>query len=378
MIKSSQGIWRPEAGWLKSLSSEIDYDLLLVFGPIEQLKQDHLYQSLAQTHPQALVFGCSTAGQIANLELLENQTIITGLSFEKSRLQMVQASSDSQESVFAVGQSLAKELIQADLVHVLVLSDGLHINGSDLVAGFNTSLPDSVSLSGGMAGDDGQFSETVVCTAQGASDRKVIALGFYGSQLEVGCGSCGGWDSFGPERLITRSIGNELFEMDQRSALELYSEYLGDYAKDLPATGLLFPLEVRLPNEPALVRTILGVNREQGSLIFAGDVPEGALARLMKTNVDHLLDGAGQAAQFANHHLQAGAEFALLISCYGRKMVLKQRCEEELEEVLQGLNLTLPLAGFYSYGEIAPDGQFQRCNLHNQTMTVTLWRETTD
>ncbi len=105
----------------------------------------------------------------------------------------------------------------------------------------------------------------------------------------VGHGTLGGWDPFGPERRITRSLGNVLFELDSRPALELYRLYLGEHAAGLPATGLLFPLSLRSgEGETGLVRTIVGIIEGRGSLTFVGDVPEGQLARLMRANLDRL------------------------------------------------------------------------------------------
>ena len=70
-----------------------------------------------------------------------------------------------------------------------------------------------------------------------------------------------------------------LYELDGRPALALYKEYLGDRASGLPATALLFPLAVRSDRSATrrTVRTILGIDEEQQSMTFAGDVPEGWL-----------------------------------------------------------------------------------------------------
>jgi hypothetical protein len=195
--------------------------------------------------------------------------------------------------------------------------------------------------------------------------------------LKVGYGSLGGWDSFGPERVITRSKGNILYELDNKSALELYKTYLGEHAQGLPATGLLFPLSVRAnQQDTGVVRTILAVNEEDQSMTFAGDMPQGAYARLMKANADRLIDGSMAAARTSYQALTGSSpELAILISCVGRKLVLKQRIEEELEGVREVLGPLPALTGFYSYGEISPFIPDARCELHNQTMTITTFLE---
>jgi hypothetical protein len=205
----------------------------------------------------------------------------------------------------------------------------------------------------------------------------VVALGLYGSRLKVGFGSLGGWDSFGPERLITRSKGNVLYELDGQSALALYKKYLGDHARDLPAAGLLFPLSLRnTSGETPVVRGLLSIDEKEQSVTFAGDVPEGAYARLMKANFDRLIDGATGAARTSYKAIgSTSPDLALLISCVGRKLVLKQRIEEEVESVRDVLGARPALAGFYSYGEISPFTPGARCELHNQTMTITTLSE---
>jgi len=305
--------------------------------------------------------------------------VITAVEFEHTSVKGAQIKLNQMENSFKAGEYIASSIPFADLSHVLVLSDGLNVNGSELVRGLNSALPPAVSVTGGLAADNEYFKETLVFWDAQPEPNTVAILGFYGNSLRIGYGSRGGWDPFGPERLITRSIGNVLYEMDGRSALELYKKYLGEFADGLPATGVLFPLSVRDQNkERRIVRAILGVNEEENSMTFAGDIPTGNYARLMKANVDRLIDGAIDAAELS---LIMGKNkspvLALLITCFARRLVLKQRTEEEIEgvgEVLVADNTIL--TGFYSYGEISPFRHGEKAELHNQTMTITtFWEE---
>jgi hypothetical protein len=144
-----------------------------------------------------------------------------------------------------------------------------------------------VVVTGGLAGDGDRFQQTWIITDGTPHSGFVCAAGLYGEQIRIGHGSMGGWDIFGPERTVTRSDGNVLYELDGRPALELYKEYLGERASGLPATGLLFPLSLRTDssNGESIVRTILAVDEESQSMTFAGDIPEGARAQLMKANL---------------------------------------------------------------------------------------------
>jgi hypothetical protein len=374
MITSDHGLWSTTQGWIKALQPVQTPTLLLVFGYRAPLQTGELIEILNTRWPEAVIMGCSTAGQIHRTELREEEVVVTAWHFEQTRLHIVEAPLTAQEDAYPIGMALAQQLHQPELAHVLVLADGLTAQGNSLVEGLEAGLPQGVLVSGGLAGDGTDFKETVICTSQGVFRQHVAALGFYGKALHVGCSACGGWDPFGIERVITRSIGNEIFEMDGQPALDLYAKYLGPFASGLPATGLLFPLEIRQGHQ-TFVRTIHGINAESGSLLFTSHVPEGAHARLMKTNIEHLIDGAAQATQNACQALPGAPQAALLVSCVGRKMVLKQRTEEELEEVQHMLSLNAAMAGFYSYGEIAPGVSQTQSELHNQTMTITVFAE---
>jgi hypothetical protein len=278
---------------------------------------------------------------------------------------------------FQAGEKLAAALDHNDLVHVFVISDGLKVNGSELVKGLTKNLPPNVAVTGGLAGDGPRFQQTLVCLDGEPEEGKIAVLGFYGKRLKVGYGSMGGWDPFGPERLITLSKANILYELDGHSALELYKEYLGEHAASLPASGLLFPLSLRVKdNDTPIVRTILAVDEKAQSMTFAGDVAEGAYARFMKANFERLVDGASDAAKTSYEAIgSTSPDLAILISCVGRKLVLKQRIEEEVESVRDVLGEGATLTGFYSYGEISPFTPSAKCELHNQTMTITTFSE---
>lgn len=351
-------------------------DLVFLFGAPSALRGAGMAR-LRQECPSAELFGCSTAGEIAGTRVHDDALVITGVRFSGTRVRSAQVSIEDPSGSRRAGAELARRLAGEELAHVMVLSDGLHVNGSELVAGLTASLPAGVTITGGLAADGDRFGETLVVGSDGATAQAIVALGWYGRNLRVHCASLGGWDPFGPERLVTNARGNLLFELDGHPALDLYRSYLGEYAAGLPATGLLFPLSVREPgSETPVVRTILGIDEEARSLTFAGDIPQGSVARLMTANLDRLVDGAaGAATRCVDGAPLPGCQLAILISCVGRRLVLKQRVEEELEAVRDILGPEPHLTGFYSYGEISPFTPNARCELHNQTMTITTFDE---
>lgn len=377
-MKIEQRYWTADEGWQTENHVSLDGDatLVLVFGSAGLLHETDRMAEIRARYPGALLIGCSTSGEICGNRVRDDSLSVTAVLFEHTVLRLVQAAIGEAGDSLGTGVRLAKALPSEGLVHVVVLSDGLKVNGTELARGLRENLPEGVAVTGGMAGDGTAFRQTLVCADGILSDGLVAALGFYGERLKVGYGSLGGWDSFGAERLITRSRGNVLYELDGHSALELYKKYLGEHAAG-PAEALLFPLALRTGGEGyGLVRSVMAVNEDDQSMTFAGDMPEGGYARLMKANFDRLVDGAVGAAHSSYEMLGSGEpELALLISCVGRKLVLKQRIEEEVEGVRDVLGNNAVLTGFYSYGEICPYGALTKCELHNQTMTITTFSE---
>lgn len=362
---------------LADLQLPADADLLLVFGARQLLQEPALFPRLRQACPAALVAGCSTAGEICGTEVRDGSIVLTAVRFADTRVKLVAAQLELASDSRHAGEALIHQLRDDKLRHVLVFSDGLAVNGSELVQGLRAALPAGVNVTGGLAGDGADFGATVVLANAPAAPHQIAAIGFYGDRLRAGCGSVGGWDVFGPERRISRAEGNVLFDLDGESALTLYKTYLGSQADRLPSSALLFPLALHLPgSDTYVVRTILGIDEERQCMTFAGDMPVGAFAQLMKANFNRLVDGAIAAAEDNRSQLGGAApELAILVSCIGRKLVLQQRIEEEVEGVAEVLGAGAMLAGFYSYGEIAPHSALTRCELHNQTMTVTTFSE---
>jgi hypothetical protein len=386
-MQVEQQTWCKARGWKPALMDSPppvapkplngDAKLVLAFGDTEHLRCGSRIEELRSAYPHAQVIGCSTAGEICGTQVLDESVVATAIAFRHTWVRTACVRLCDAGDSFAAGRRIAQTLSAPALAHALVLSDGLKVNGSELVKGLVQNLPAKVAVTGGLSGDGARFKQTLVCHNNGPEEGAIVAVGFYGDRLKVGYGSLGGWDPFGPERRITRSKGNVLFELDGHCALDVYKRYLGEHAAQLPSSGLLFPLTLRTaPGETPVVRTILAVDEKAQTLTFAGDVPEGAYARLMRANFERLIDGATAAARTSCQRVDsAEADLAILISCVGRKLILKQRTEEEVEGVRSVLGERPALAGFYSYGEISPFAPSAKCELHNQTMTVTTFSE---
>lgn len=344
-------------------------DIVFVFADIDIIREFDHTSLLKQTYPNAHIVGTSTAGNILNDTVSEHQGVATAVSFEQGHVAIRGVNALKNERLYETAQELAKSLPKEDLRHVFVMADGLKINGSQLVKGLNSVL--DVSVTGGLAGDDLSFEQTLVFADGDPQESAAVIIGFYGESLHVSVGCKAGWEEFGAERIVTKSEGNVIYEIDNKPAIELYEAYLGDYIKDLPASGLLFPLNIKeYEKDKEVIRVMMGINEDR-SIIFAGDIPQGSTVRLMKTNVDNLIDGSSLVAHTIQPYNDKRS-LTLTVSCSGRRSVLKQLVDEEIDAVHSILGKRSQIVGFYSFGEIAPfSDDILECKLHNQTMTLT-------
>jgi len=367
---SEQIRWSAKAGWSGyDAEKGKTRDLVLVFFDNDACLEPQWYEMLKQMYPNAMIAGASSSGNVLNTTISDQDAVATAITFDRSKVRCIAKKIVDYDDAETLGAALGEELLGESLRHVLILSDGLAVNGSELARGFSHVLPEGITITGGLAGDGTRFGATYVIAQSPAQSGIVAAVGLYGETLRAKSGCFAGWEEFGPERIVTKSKGNVLYIIDDKPALALYKSYLGEFAVDLPGSGLRFPMSVRKDgNATPLIRTLLAVDEEAQSLTFAGDVPEGYLCRLLKTNMDLLIENAGLAAKSSK--LDQSEEFLVIaVSCVGRRLVLGQLCEEEIEIIRETLGNKAVITGFYSYGELSEDGE-SRCSLHNQTMTL--------
>ncbi len=347
-------------------------NLVLAFGERTFLESINPYVKLKALYPHAQIVICSTAGQISNTNLVQQNVVATAIQFEKSTIKVTEIDILSNSDINVLGDKIKQELLSEDLKSILIISEGSFINGTELINELIKQTKGIIPIFGGLAGDEYNFEKTIVGLNTDASSGKIVAVGFYGDHIHFGFGSEGGWSDFGPEREVTHSDKNVLYKIGDRSALEIYKEYLGKYADELPGSSLYFPLSMKenQDSEP-IVRTILSIDEEKKSMTFAGNIPTGSTIRFMKGNIDKLIDASYQAAEAIHTNQIHQPELAFLVSCVGRRIVLGNRIEEEIDAVKEVFGDKMLVFGFYSYGEISPTLNKVACELHNQTMTLT-------
>jgi len=374
-MKIETGRWQAEAGWVSESGAlaGCPAQFVLVFGGRRPLAAAAPFEALRQKFPGARVILSSTAGEISGTQVSEDGLVFTAVALEKTRVACAAlAIADPAESQ-RLGAELAGRLTGPDLVHVFVLSDGSLTNGTELARGLSANLPPGVLVTGGLAGDGDRFEQTVVGLDELPVRGRIVAIAFYGRRFKSSYGSAGGWTPVGPEQLVTHAVGNRLLELDDRSALTLYKQYLGEQADTLPSAALRYPFSLSpADRSPTVVRTILSIDEADQSMTFAGDMPPGARVRFMRAADEDLLDGAAHAAEQARRF---PAALVICVSCVGRRLVLGPRIREEIDLVRVAMGSRAVITGFYSYGELAPAGHEPGCRLHNQTMTVTAFAE---
>lgn len=357
--------------------------LLLVFAPTEFLKSSRFLENLKAACPAGTqMAACSTAGEIDHEGVQDGVAVATLCCFKTTEVKVASVAAQVDDAKKQIGtQPVGRKLSDAikaeisDPSYVFFLSDGLHVDGSEFVRNVHESFHTHCGFSGGMAADGGRFVETIVVENFTVRPHSVVAIIFKGENLKIQSAAASGWVPFGTYRQITRADGNCLLELDSTPALDVYASYLGDLAKDLPASGLVYPLEITEPgSSSSVIRTLLAIDKDAKSIYFAGDTPVGSSARLMSASNSQLVDGAQKAAAMAHAELPSPS-LAILVSCMGRKLAMNAYTDLEVEAVKQVLPPATPTCGFYSYGEIAPSETTDEYALHNQTMTITLITE---
>lgn len=371
-------------GWNISFPEALDSinSVIFVFAaPVFDEKSNAL-KELFNAFPQSHFFGCSSSHEIFGKSILEDSISVAVVKFNNTKIKIKNMPIESIELSYQTGLALGRGMsTDIHMKAAIVLADGLNVDASTLLKGLKENLPSHVNLSGGLASDGDAFINTWVLVDKKVENKFVSVLCFYGENNQVLSEFEGGWEFFGLERRVTKSKGNILYELNNLPALDLYKKYLGIYADELPESGVYFPLQIcKETKEVGVIRAVIGVDEHEKSLIFAGDIPEGSYAKMMRSNVDLLIEGAAEAASSIANNLKKSQKkdtntndnsLVVTISCEGRKRLLGQNCEEELEAVLSELPLNTLQIGFYSYGEFSPSKEFNSCEFHNQTMTLT-------
>lgn len=323
--------------------------------------------------PSCQFVGCTTCGHIIDELIYDDELVITFMKLQTAKFEIKLLENISSEHSFEIGEKLAKETPFFN-GSCLILSEGLHVNGTKLVEGL-LNKQGTLKFFGGLSGDADKFQSTAVIYQNKLYSNSVLAV-YFDERVILERQIGGGHTPFGIERKVTKSNNNIVYEFDNIPAIALYEEYLGDKSKLLPAYGLHFPICQQKENEKneLVTRTLLGINRDDGSLIYAGDVNEDSKVRLMRTDNQNLIIASQDALHKILRDVDPNDEVLYFeVSCVGRRLVMGQMTEDEC--AIDNKPKNIFTAGFYSYGEINKSYNSEECSFHNQTFTVTCLKE---
>jgi len=351
---------------------------LIIFFISPSFPKFDLLKEYRTTYPNCIITGCSTAGEIEDISVHLESAVITGVKFEKSKVVYNEVYLSSTEDDFSAGSDLIDKFNQEELKHIYVLSEGININGGDLVEGLRHHSSTDFSITGGLAADGYNALKTFVLTNDFSYVSDVIVgIGFYGNDLKVGFGALKGLTSLGVDRIVTKSEKNIVYEIDGEPAYGLINRLIGLDSFGVGNSLKLLPLSIRANViDRSTIRSITDLNKEEGYIKFSGNISEGSYLRLMKSNINRIINAAEGAAEesiipIGNTH----TDLAIITSCIGRRNVLKELVEEEIEAVRDVIGEDATITGFYSYGEISPYISNKKCQLHNQSIVVTTFSE---
>lgn len=361
--------------WSESFDTTMDSQstLVLVFFESSSDIRNQL-QIIKATFPKSKIIGTSTSGEIQNAELIDHSIVCMIIQFHKTRLK-ISSTPISYESSAQAGKLIGDNLAAPDLKNVLLLTESLDIDAADLVKSLDETLKEhqvEVPIAGGLAGGRQNSAKTFVIDDTTIRNNQAVALGLYGDDIQIFSGIGTGWAPFGPIRLVTKARRKTVYEIDGLPALKLYKDYIKEDAHNLPYSGIFFPLGIE--NE-TIVRSVAQINEAKNALILAHKIPENTRVQLMHSNVMKLIDGAAGALNGCTLDFSGNlSTAALIVSCVGRRLIMGQKTEDEIDIIKARLPKHTEICGFYSYGEFSPTASKQN-KLHNQTMTIIIFQE---
>ena len=322
------------------------------------------------------LIGCTTAGEIAASGPSDASVVVTALGgsgFAVRTGVATRASQNLREAGARVARSLPD---RSDLPHkvLLLLSDGLAGDQQEIVRGAHGVLGAGVPLVGGCAGDDLKMSQTFQFYDDRVLTDGVVAAGIA-SAAPLGIGVRHGWRRVGEPMLVTSSMSNRVYTLDDRPALDAYLQHLGvtepaqPDQEGLARLALTHPFGLSRPNGEDQVRFIGGGDFAERSLSCIAEVPQGALVWIMEGGTQSVLEATDAACGDSLAALGGRPPLGMIaFDCIARRNVLGEGGIRNEIDRLCAVAPGTPVAGFYTYGEIARTRGV--LGFHNQTLVV--------
>lgn len=337
---------------------------------------EELLKGICESAGTDQIVGCTSAGEISSAGLSMNSAVLAGVVSDDIDFEIVSVQGLEKNSE-AAGRQLADSFSSTPR-YLQIFSDGLTGNGCAIIKGIASVVGDHIPVTGGAAGDNDQFINTLQFGGGRIYTDAVCGIAFYGD-FRLGTGLDSGWAPIGVPKKVTKACGRIVYELNGEPALNVYERFLGNHAHKLPAIGVEYPLGFKKPSSSPnqedlyILRATMSVDRNARSIKFAGEIPEGAMVNLTCGDNASILEAARTAARQARSAIgDVTPKIIFCYSCMARKIVLGSRTEEEIKRVQMELGSQIPLIGFYTYGEFCPAHCAAPNYLHNETITLSV------
>ncbi len=335
---------------------------------------EQVLEAVTSAFPEMPHVGCTTDGELSSV-----------LDFQEDSILLVVFAGDGIEVRVGIGRGLSDSvegavqdaLDQAQIATeprpklCITIPESLTASAVSIVNTLVERLGPDVPLVGGTAGDQWRFEGTRQFIGREVCSDSVPVLLLCGA-VQVGVGVASGWRPVGPRARVTRAEGHRVQEIEGVAALEFFQQFHGPHVEPNPE----YPLGVFDADRGEFyLRAPLAYDRENGSVDFAGDIPAGSEVQITYASRDEILSACETSIDMASASFKrSDPEGALVFSCAARKQLLGTRTLEEAK-FLRNLGEDLPMAGFYTYGEIAPMGDRAFADFHNETFVTVLLGE---
>ena len=324
------------------------------------------------------IFGATTSGEFISSEISQGGIVIMLLDIDPAYFKILFFET-AGSSVFEISKQLGAEGKKIFSNPAYIIASGwLHIDGEHIVKGIEEGFGSEVAVFGGMAGDDLSLKNPIVFTQSKESTTGLVAIIIDEDKIAVkGIATCG-WKPIGIAKTVTRSSGNIVYTIDDQPALDLVIKYLGlnidlDPGKDiLTNIGAYYPLQLERENAVPVMRTAMFGNREDRSLICAGNVPQGAKVRFSLPPDFDVIDTVVAECTALQNEKQQEADAMIMFSCISRYLSFGIMTSEEIERVQKVWNA--PFIGFFCYGEFGKSKNGKH-EFHNNTCCVVVLKE---
>jgi hypothetical protein len=361
---------REAAGQALEMGGISKPEFVFMFGSIGY-DQHSLLQAVREATGEAPLTGCSAAGTINGDDADESNFSVVVTVISSDELHWTNGiATGLEDDPPAVGKQVAEELLphlSADTIGLFVFPDGLTDNFDHFIAGLEENLPNDqfLPLWGGGAGNNynAEAPTFQYCDDEVVSDGVSYAL--LSGEAQTAWAISHSVIPIGGERIVTRSQGNVIYEIDGKPITDVLKEYLPedaltderDWLRYAISLALCFKAPSYMKDEEYVVRGVPQLNLTDGSITVESDVEEGTSIWFSSRDKEKITTGFDRMATQIEEQLEGEQpDLVFQFECVtrGKLMFRDQEKLQNLKRFRQSLDPDAPWVGFYAVGEIGP------------------------